>query len=61
MVGLLKAGRPFGWSTFPGGNEMLPEYVRLFQEGRLHERAEEAMARLARCRLCPRHCDVNRL
>jgi putative pyruvate formate lyase activating enzyme len=40
---------------------MLPGYVRLFQEGRLQERAEEAMARLARCRLCPRHCDVNRL
>lgn len=40
---------------------MAAGYVRLFQEGELERRAEEAMACLARCRICPKHCDVNRL
>jgi len=40
---------------------MLPGYLQLYGEGILQRRAEEAAARLARCRICPRHCDVNRV
>lgn len=36
-------------------------YLALFRSGELERRAEEAMARLARCRICPRYCEVNRL
>lgn len=40
---------------------MPPSYLSLHQSGELQRRAEEALARLARCRLCPRRCEVNRL
>jgi putative pyruvate formate lyase activating enzyme len=40
---------------------MPPSYLSLFQSGELQRRAEEALARLGRCRICPRHCEVNRL
>ena len=40
---------------------MPASYLSLFRSGELERRAEEALARLARCRICPRHCDVNRL
>jgi putative pyruvate formate lyase activating enzyme len=40
---------------------MLPGYLSLFQSGELQRRAEEALSRLSRCRICPRDCDVNRL
>ncbi len=40
---------------------MGPGYLRLFRSGELQERADEAMRRLARCRICPRACEVNRL
>jgi putative pyruvate formate lyase activating enzyme len=40
---------------------MPPGYLRLFREGELQRRAEEAVAGLSSCRLCPRDCQVNRL
>jgi putative pyruvate formate lyase activating enzyme len=36
-------------------------YLRLWRVGELQRRAEEALSRLSRCRICPRDCDVNRL
>jgi putative pyruvate formate lyase activating enzyme len=38
-----------------------PAYLALYRKGELQRRAEEAIASLGRCRVCPRHCDVNRL
>jgi len=38
-----------------------PSYVKLLQTGELAARAEALMQMLARCRICPRDCDVNRL
>ncbi|MGI5837383.1 MAG: radical SAM protein, partial [Chloroflexota bacterium] len=40
---------------------MAASYVRLWKTGELVKRAEEAVRRLARCDLCPRHCHVDRL
>lgn len=40
---------------------MPPSYLRLLESGELEHRAEEALARLSSCRLCPRRCEVNRL
>jgi len=39
----------------------VPGYVRLHDSGELQERVERALARLEACRVCPRHCEVNRL
>ena len=38
-----------------------PSYLKLFGQGILGERIEKALASLDACRLCPRHCGVNRL
>ena len=38
-----------------------PGYVALHQRGELKRRADEAVARLERCTLCPRECGVDRL
>jgi putative pyruvate formate lyase activating enzyme len=38
-----------------------PSYLRLYREGELAKRIEEALAMLKSCRLCPRECTVNRL
>ena len=38
-----------------------PAYLKLWREGKLAARVEQARRQLARCRVCPRHCDVNRL
>jgi putative pyruvate formate lyase activating enzyme len=38
-----------------------PSYVGLYQTGQLKARAEEALARMESCTLCPRECGVNRL
>jgi len=38
-----------------------PAYLKLFQAGGLHRRAEEALKRLECCTVCPRNCKVNRL
>lgn len=44
----------------PGSDAMKPAYLSL-PAGELRRRAEEAVAALADCRLCPRDCGVNRL
>jgi putative pyruvate formate lyase activating enzyme len=40
---------------------MEPAYLKLFREGGLSERINEAMALMKACSLCPRECGVNRL
>ena len=40
---------------------MDPSYLKAHREGILRERIAAALAILERCRLCPRHCEVNRL
>ena len=41
--------------------EFEPAYLALHQTGALQRRAEEAIAGLATCRVCPRDCKVDRL
>lgn len=38
-----------------------PSYIRLYEQGKLEQRIESALAMLEECRVCPRHCGVNRL
>jgi putative pyruvate formate lyase activating enzyme len=38
----------------------VPAYVAAFEEGVLHERAEQAIEALRSCRVCPRDCDIDR-
>jgi len=38
-----------------------PSYLTLAESGELEPRARQAVASLADCRACPRHCGVNRL
>ncbi len=38
-----------------------PAYLALHRAGELQRRAEAALASLAKCRVCPRNCGVNRL
>ncbi len=38
-----------------------PAYLDLWESGELQRRAEEALAGLGRCRVCPRNCDVDRV
>jgi putative pyruvate formate lyase activating enzyme len=38
-----------------------PGYLTLHRRGELRPRVERAVAGLARCRVCPRNCDVDRL
>jgi putative pyruvate formate lyase activating enzyme len=38
-----------------------PGYLEVYQRGELERRAEEAVASLACCRVCPRDCGVDRL
>jgi putative pyruvate formate lyase activating enzyme len=40
---------------------MEPSYIRTYHDGMLLERIDAALAILENCRLCPRHCEVNRL
>jgi putative pyruvate formate lyase activating enzyme len=42
------------------GEEWLPAYGKLEQEGQLAQRIEEAYAIFEKCELCPRQCGVNR-
>jgi len=46
-------------TSFLGMRE--PSYLRAHREGILRDRIAAALAILERCRLCPRHCEVNRL
>ncbi len=38
-----------------------PNYVRLYESGELERRVERALAMLGKCKVCPWHCEVNRL
>src|SRR5215467_16118302 len=38
-----------------------PEYLELYASGELERRAQEAVASLASCVVCPRNCRVDRL
>ncbi|UCG19873.1 MAG: radical SAM protein [Deltaproteobacteria bacterium] len=40
---------------------MEPSYLKTHKDSILHKRIEAALAILENCRLCPRHCEVNRL
>jgi len=42
-------------------DEFVPAYVKTYEEGRLREKAEEALELLRSCHVCPRDCKVNRL
>lgn len=37
-----------------------PNYIKLYQEGILMKRAEEAQEQLTKCNLCPHECGINR-
>ncbi|MDZ7262395.1 MAG: 4Fe-4S cluster-binding domain-containing protein [candidate division KSB1 bacterium] len=41
-------------------NYRFPSYLTLFESGELAERVQQAKEHLHNCRLCPRHCGVNR-
>ena len=41
--------------------EFVPAYLKTYEEGRLSEKAEEALQLLRNCHVCPRDCEVNRL
>src|SRR5208282_49012 len=38
----------------------VPAYVKTFEEGKLRERAEQAVKSLPSCRVCPRACQIDR-
>ena len=38
----------------------VPAYVKTFEEGKLRERAEQAVESLRSCRVCPRACQIDR-
>jgi putative pyruvate formate lyase activating enzyme len=40
---------------------MEPSYLKTHRDGILEKRIDAALAILENCRLCPRHCEVNRL
>ena len=56
---LALAGQAHGESGTAAG--WRPAYLQLEDEGRFAERIDEADAILESCRLCPRHCGVDRL
>ncbi len=42
-------------------DEFVPAYMQTYEEGRLREKAKEALELLRSCHVCPRDCEVNRL
>jgi putative pyruvate formate lyase activating enzyme len=42
-------------------HEFVPAYLKTYEEGRLREKAAEALELLRNCHVCPRNCEVNRL
>src|SRR5207244_3846241 len=38
--------------------DFVPAYVKAFEEGVLHERAQQAIEALRSCRVCPRDCEL---
>ena len=43
------------------GTRQEASYRKLLRNGALYDRVEQARTRLASCRVCPRHCQVNRI
>jgi putative pyruvate formate lyase activating enzyme len=41
--------------------DFAPAYLKTFEEGKLREKVEQAVASLRSCKVCPRDCEVNRL
>jgi putative pyruvate formate lyase activating enzyme len=41
--------------------EFVPAYLKTYEEGRLRQKADEALELLRSCHVCPRDCKVNRL
>jgi putative pyruvate formate lyase activating enzyme len=41
--------------------DFVPTYVKAFEDGRLQERAKQAVESLKSCRVCPRNCHVDRV
>jgi len=52
-----KTNQPFTIS----GRDFEPAYLALHRRGELVKRAEQALAEMEACRVCPRDCGVNRL
>ena len=42
-------------------NDFVPAYAKTYEEGRLREKADEALELLRSCQVCPRQCEVNRI
>jgi len=38
-----------------------PAYIKSFESGELARKAEEAVASLEKCRVCPWNCEIDRL
>ena len=43
------------------GDDITPNYVALYESGKLQQRIDQAVAGLESCRVCPWNCEVNRL
>lgn len=41
--------------------DFVPAYLKPFEQGTLQQRAEQAVASLRSCRVCPRDCEIDRL
>jgi putative pyruvate formate lyase activating enzyme len=47
--------------AFRAAESFEPAYLRTFESGELARKAEEAVASLKTCRVCPWHCEIDRL
>ena len=47
--------------AFRAAEPFEPAYLRSFESGELARKAEEAVASLEKCRVCPWNCDIDRL
>lgn len=57
---MLRGYQPSAQFTIPA-ESFEPAYLSLHRRGELLARARQAVKELAHCRVCPRHCEVNRL
>ena len=46
---------------FRGAVSFEPAYLKTFESGELARKVEEAVASLEKCRVCPWHCEINRM
>ena len=47
--------------AFQAAESFEPAYLKSFESGELAQKAEEAIASLETCRVCPWNCEINRL